>query len=77
MSVTFTWTETPGATSYVLRHGDGGASSTVTGASHTLTTAIAGGTAWVVVRRDFGQVTWVSAISNARTYAVAVVSTCS
>lgn len=78
LAVTFTWDAVPGAARYVLHHGVGGGTTTaVTGTSHTLRTAVGGGTAWVVVQRDFGSVTWVSPASNTRSYTVAVASLCS
>lgn len=78
LSVTFTWTAVPGATSYTLHYGAGGSSTTTTAAtSETIVTAIAGGRAWVTVNRNFGSTTWTSAPSNTRSYTVAVVSLCS
>lgn len=77
LSVTFNWTAVPGATSYTLHYGSGGSSTvTTTSTSRTIVSAISGGTAWVVVNRDFGSVTWSSVASNTRTYTVAVVSLC-
>jgi hypothetical protein len=78
LSVTFDWTAVPGATSYTLHYGSGGSSTLdLAGTTTTLVAAIAGGTAWVVAHRDFGQTTWDSVDSNTRSYTVAVVSLCS
>ncbi len=78
LSVQFTWSAVAGATNYTLHYGSGGSqTSTVAGTSATLTTAITGGTAWVVANRSFGGVTWSSGASNTRSYTVAVVSLCS
>lgn len=78
LSVTFDWTAVPGATSYTLHYGSGGSSTLdLAGTTATLVAAIAGGTAWVVAHRDFGQTTWDSVDSNTRSYTVAVVSLCS
>lgn len=78
LSVTFNWTAVPGATSYTLHYGSGGSLTLdVADTTATLVAAIAGGTAWVVAHRDFGQTTWDSVASNTRTYTVAVVSLCS
>jgi hypothetical protein len=77
LSVTFNWTAVPGATSYTVHYGAGGAqTTTVTGTSATVVTAIAGGTAWVQANRDFGSTTWTSAASPSRSYTVALVSLC-
>lgn len=78
LSVTFNWTAVPNATNYTLHFGSGGSSTVTTSStSRTITTALAGGTAWVTVNRAFGSTTWTSAPSNTRTYTVAVVSLCS
>jgi hypothetical protein len=78
LSVTFDWTAVPGATSYTLHYGTGGSLTLdLAGTTATLIAAIAGGTAWVVAHRDFGQTTWDSVNSNTRSYTVAVVSLCS
>jgi len=78
LSVTFNWTAVAGATSYTLHYGSGGnQTETLTGTSRTITSAISGGTAWVVAHRNFGSTTWSSVASNTRTYTVAVVSVCS
>lgn len=77
LSVTFNWTAVTGATSYVLHSGPNGTTTeTLTTTTRRFTTALASGTAWVITQRAFGQVTWVSAPSNARNYTVAVVSLC-
>ncbi|WP_407317725.1 hypothetical protein UQW22_14155 [Isoptericola halotolerans] len=78
LSVAFTWTEVPDATSYVLRYGSNGSQSvTVTGTSRTITSLVqVSGTASVVTQRAFGQVTWTSVPSNTRSYTVAAVSLC-
>lgn len=78
LSVTFNWIAVPNATNYTLHFGPGGSSTvTTTNTSRTITTALAGGTAWVNVNRVFGSTTWTSANSNTRSYTVAVVSLCS
>lgn len=78
LSVSFSWTAVPGATSYTLHHGiGGGVTTTVNSTSHTVVAAVAGGTAWVTANRNFGSTTWVSGQSNHRSYTVAVVSVCS
>lgn len=74
LSVRFNWTAVTNATDYTLHFG--GQTFTTTGTTATVTTAIAGGTAWVNVNRSFGSTTWTSANSNTRTYTVAVVSLC-
>jgi signal peptidase I len=79
LSVTFNWESVAGATGYTLHYGSGGATTkTVTGTSTStsITSAISGGTAWIVADRNFGSVTWNSGPSNTRTYTVAVVSVC-
>lgn len=77
LSVQFNWAAVSGATNYTLHYGSGGASTaTITGTSATLTSAISGGTAWVVANRNFGSATWSSLASVARPYTVAVVSLC-
>ncbi|PRZ04373.1 hypothetical protein BCE75_110147 [Isoptericola sp. CG 20/1183] len=77
LSVRFNWTSVPGATSYVLRYGTNGSQSeTLTVTTRRFTSALSGGTAWVVTQRNFGQVTWSSVPSNTRSYTVAVVSLC-
>jgi signal peptidase I len=77
LSVTFNWTAVPGATSYTVHYGAGGAqTTTVTGTTTTIVSAIAGGTAWVQANHDYGATTWTSAASQARTYTVAVASLC-
>lgn len=76
-SVSFTWTAVPGATSYTLHYGTGGASTaTVSGTSATLTAAVTGGTAWVTTERNFGSTTWTSVPSTSRTYSVLAISVC-
>lgn len=75
LSVTFNWTAVPHATSYTLHYG--GQSLTTGSTTATITTAIASASAWVVVNRNFGSVTWASANSNTRSYTVAIVSVCS
>jgi signal peptidase I len=78
LSVTFNWAAVPGASSYTLHYGSGGTLTlTGTGTTRTITTAISGGTAWVVANRDFGSTTWSSVASTTRSYTVAVVSLCS
>ena len=78
LSVSFNWTAVPGATSYTVHYGAGGAqTTTVTGTTTTIVTAIAGGTAWVQANHNYGSTTWTSAASQTRTYTVAVVSLCS
>lgn len=78
LSVRFNWTAVAGATNYTLHYGSGGAqTTTVTGTTATITTAISSGTAWVNANRNYGSTTWTSANSNTRTYTVAVVSLCS
>lgn len=78
LSVTFNWTAVPNATNYTLHYGIGGSSTvTTTSTTRTLTAALAGGTAWVVVNRAVGSTTWSSVNSNTRSYTVAVVSLCS
>ena len=78
LSVTFNWTAVPGATSYTVHYGAGGAqTTTVTGTTTTIVTAIAGGTAWVQANHNYGSTTWTSVASPTRTYTVAVVSLCS
>lgn len=78
LSVSFSWTAVAGATGYTLHYGPGGATTrTVTGTSTTVTSAISGGTAWVVANRSFGSTTWSSVASGTRSYTVAVVSLCS
>ena len=77
LSVTFVWTAVSGATGYTFHYGlGGGSSTTTTGTSITLVTAISGGTAWVEANHNYGSTTWTSAASNTRTYTVAVVSLC-
>lgn len=77
LSVTFNWSAVAGATNYTLHYGNGGTSTvTVAGTSRTITSAISGGTAWVVANHNFGSTTWSSVASNTRTYTVAVVSLC-
>ncbi|MDP3967966.1 MAG: hypothetical protein Q8Q02_06765 [Nocardioides sp.] len=79
LSVTFSWTAVAGATSYTVHYGAGGSQTrnvTAPSTSTTITSAISSGTAWVVVNRNFGSVTWSSVASNTRTYTVAVVSLC-
>jgi signal peptidase I len=77
-SVTFNWAAVSGATSYTLHYGSGGATTkTVTGTSTSITSAISGGTAWIVANRSFASTTWSSGASNTRGYTVAVVSLCS
>jgi hypothetical protein len=72
-SVTVTWAAVPGATSYTLHYGDAGAETVeVTGTSHTITSLISVGTAWVVVHTDAGS----SEPSNLLRYTVAAVSLC-
>lgn len=78
LSVTFTWTSVPGATSYTLHYGSSASNTlTTTSTSHTFLSAISGGSAWVEANRDFGSVTWKSGPSNTRSYTVAVISLCS
>ena len=78
LSVTFNWAAVTGATGYTLHYGPGGATTkTVAGTSTSITSAISGGTAWVVANRSFGSTTWSSVASNTRSYTVAVVSLCS
>lgn len=78
LSVTFTWSSVVGATDYTLHYGSGGSlTRSVTGTSATITTAISGGTAWIVANRTFGSTTWNSVASNTRSYTVALVSLCS
>lgn len=78
LSVTFNWTAVPNATDYTLHFGSGGSSTvTTTSTTRTITTALSGGTAWVVVNRTVGSTTWSSVASNTRSYTVAVVSLCS
>jgi signal peptidase I len=78
LSVRFNWTAVAGATNYTVHYGSGGASTlTTTSTTTTITTAISSGTAWVVVNRTFGPVTWTSVASQTRTYTVAAVSLCS
>lgn len=78
LSVTFNWAAVTGATSYTLHYGSGGATTkTVTGTSTSITSAISGGTAWIVANRSFGSTTWSSVASTSRSYTVAVVSLCS
>jgi signal peptidase I len=77
LSVTFNWTAVAGATNYTLHYGSGGATTVnVTGTSETITSAVSGGTAWVVANRNFGSTTWTSVASNTRTYTVAAISFC-
>lgn len=77
LSVRFNWTAVAGASDYTLHYGNGGGSTTtVTGTTALLTSAISGGTAWVVANRDVGSTTWSSVASNSRSYTVAVVSLC-
>ena len=77
LSVTFNWTAVPGATSYTVHYGAGGAqTTTVTGTTTTIVTAISGGTAWVQANRNYGSTTWTSAASQTRTYTVALASLC-
>ena len=77
-SVVFHWTAVPGATSYTLHYGTGGAQTkAVTGTTTTVTATIVNGTAWLQANRDFGATIWTSAPSATRTYTVAVVSLCS
>jgi hypothetical protein len=78
LSVRFNWTAVSGATDYTLHYGTGGATTlTTTATTATITSAVSGGTAWVVTNRNFGSVTWQSVASQTRTYTVAVVSLCS
>jgi signal peptidase I len=78
LSVTFNWSAVTGATDYTLHYGSGGSlTTTVTGTTVTLVSAISGGTAWVVANHNYGSTTWSSVASNTRTYTVAVVSLCS
>ncbi|HET6153919.1 MAG TPA: signal peptidase I [Marmoricola sp.] len=77
LSVSFTWSAVTGATSYTLHYGSGGAqTSTTTATSATLTSALAGGTAWVTTNVNYGSTTWTSAPSGTRSYSVAVFSVC-
>lgn len=77
LSVTFNWSAVPGATSYTLHYGPGGAlTRTVTGTSTTVITVISGGSAWVRANKDYGSTTWTSPNSTTRSYTVAVVSLC-
>lgn len=77
-SVNFSWASVPGATSYTLHYGAGGASTTtVAGTSATVVTAISGGTAWVQANRAFGATTWTSGPSPTRSYSVLAISICS
>ena len=77
LSVTFAWDAVPGATNYTLHYGPGGSTTlSVAGTSTTMTTAISGGTAWVVANRNFGSTVWTSDASTTRTYTVAVASLC-
>jgi signal peptidase I len=77
-SVRFNWTAVSGATDYTLHYGSAGATTLTTASTTaTITTAISGGTAWVVANRNFGSVTWSSVASQSRSYTVAVVSLCS
>jgi signal peptidase I len=78
LSVTFAWDAVPGATSYTLHYGSGGASTRtgITTTSTSVTSAISGGTAWVVAERGFGSTTWSSVASGSKNYTVAVVSLC-
>ncbi len=78
LSVTFNWAAVTGATNYTLHYGNAGAQTLTTAATTaTITSAISGGTAWVVANRVFGPVTWSSVASTTRSYNVAVVSLCS
>ncbi|KAA1399232.1 signal peptidase I [Aeromicrobium ginsengisoli] len=78
LSVTFNWAAVTGATDYTLHYGPGGATTkTVTGTSTSITSAISGGTAWIVANRGFTSTTWSSVASTTRSYTVAVVSLCS
>lgn len=78
LSVTFTWTPVPGATSYTLHYGSGGGSTVQKSTtSHTVVSAISDGTAWVNANISYASTTWTSANSNTRTYTVAVASLCS
>lgn len=77
LSVTFNWSAVAGATSYTVHYGSGGAlTKAVTGTSTTITSAVSGGTAWVVANRAFGSTTWSSVASNTRSYTVALASLC-
>jgi hypothetical protein len=73
----FTWTATPGATSYTFYYA--GTSKTVTGtAATTVPTKQSANTAWVVANVDFGQTTWSSVPSHTRTYSYSgLVGSCS
>ncbi|NRQ50537.1 signal peptidase I [Aeromicrobium stalagmiti] len=78
LSVTFSWDAVPGATSYTVHYGAGGAlTREVTTTSTTFVSAISGGTAWVRANRAYTSTTWTSAASSTRSYTVAVVSLCS
>ncbi len=81
-SARLNWTAVPGATSYVLHYGTGGATSETVGGGVTtkLFSGLAtSGTFTVEAKINYGSVTWTSATSNARSYTVLLflVSLCS
>lgn len=75
----FTWTAVAGATGYRLRHGPGGATVTDVSAatlSFEAADTTAGSTFWVLVRRAYPAVEWVSPASNVRTYTGGLAGSC-
>ncbi|MFI5428342.1 hypothetical protein [Aeromicrobium sp. UC242_57] len=75
-SVQISWTAVPGATGYVLHHGNAGATVETVGAGVTskhFTGLITGGTFWVEAQTNYGSVTWKSAASNSLGYSVLLV----
>jgi hypothetical protein len=79
--VTFSWSAVPGATSYTVHYGTGGAQTvSTTATTYTYQGPLfttTNGTAWVVAERDFGATTWTSPASASRTYTTALFSSCS
>jgi signal peptidase I len=81
-SARLNWTAVPGATSYVLHYGTGGATSETVGGGVTtklFSGLVTSGTFTVEAKINYGSATWTSATSNSKNYAVLLflVATCS
>lgn len=76
LSLRFSWTAVAGATSYRLFYNDGNNTLDTTDTTATVGSLVNGGSAWVVVRRNFGSTTWSSVSSNTVTYTVLLVAIC-
>lgn len=76
LSLNFTWTAVTGATGYTLYYNSGANHVDTTATSATVGSLISGGSAYVVVHRNFGSTTWNSVNSNSVSYTVVLVAVC-